>query len=89
MTTEQMDWIDDQNRKREEAGLQPPRQAPWEVLGTCDWGNCNRIVTEWRWAAELETWLPVCNRHRKGHRTWFKKDPVFKRGGRIKEQRKQ
>ena len=35
MTTEQMDWIDDQIN----AGKMKPRGQPWELVGTCDWGD--------------------------------------------------
>lgn len=36
--------------------------------GTCDWGDCNEPSIDWRWAADLAVWLPVCDRHKRGPR---------------------
>ena len=76
MTTEQMDWIDDQIN----AGKMKPRGNPWELVGTCDWGDCDRLTEEWRWSAELETWLPVCKLHAEDYRPWWRGPRRFKRG---------
>lgn len=76
MTTEQMDWLDDQKAKKQAK----PEGDPWDFVGTCDWGSCNRPVYYWRWAPELETWLPVCERHSEEWRPWYSRFRRARRG---------
>ena len=85
MTTEQMDWLDDHNRHLVAEGKRQPSGAPWDFLGTCDWGNCNRITAAWRWAPELKTWLTVCDRHTEGKRRWWQLAKRYRRGGKHQE----
>lgn len=68
MTTEQMDWYDDQINK----GVFPPHARPEAASSTCDWGNCGRLTECWRWSAELKHWLPVCIIHADNYRPWWK-----------------
>ena len=69
MTTEQMDFIDDEIN----AGRQKPRRDPWDQTDTCDWGNCDRKTYYWRFAPELKRWLGVCERHAEGYRPRWRK----------------
>lgn len=34
-----------------------------DLPATCDWGFCNAEAVEWRWADDLDLWLPVCRDH--------------------------
>ena len=69
MTTEQMDFIDDEIN----AGRRKPYRDPWDETGTCDWGNCNRETTDWRFSLELKRWLGVCARHADGYQPRWRK----------------
>lgn len=64
MTTEQMDWMDEHypNRFRQDPNRMPILE-PWNASYTCDWGECDRECSAWRWSVKLLEWLPVCNVH--------------------------
>lgn len=69
MTTEQMDWLDDYNRRRRDSS-QRPIDDPAGASFTCDWGDCDRETKAWRWHKKGKQWLPVCRRHA-GFRRWL------------------
>lgn len=42
----------------------PPMPLDEDLPGTCDWGYCDLLAKGWRFAADLNVWLPVCAKHR-------------------------
>lgn len=47
-------------RDREQREATRPTEDPAEH-GTCDWGGCNDLATQWRHDKE-HGWLPVCDK---------------------------
>lgn len=69
MTTEQMDFIDDEIN----AGRRKPYSEPWDQTATCDWGSCDGETFHWRFSPELKRWLGVCERHSEDYQPRWRK----------------
>jgi hypothetical protein len=45
-----------------------PNYPPEDLVGTCDWGECNNLSRHWRYSGDPNVgdngWLPVCEKHR-------------------------